>query len=544
MAKHIELIALWHFDETDGPIAGSAVMGGRPLQVHGAVFERRRFGGALVLRRAYDYARGDALPALRAGTISFWLRLDARPQAVEVLGIHGTFSIMVDAGASTGLVANVGDAVLPSGRQIAPGHWHHVALTFSPDGANLYLDGEAAAQEPSATRGLTFGLNRDEYLTIGSAASQFTPFAIDELAIFSGCLGPDRVRQLAMGDLEQTAPARAKVHARSVNARDHIDGADPTCGLQRAIDAAGPAGGQVTIPAGRYLLRQPLRMSSGVTLQGEGGQVVLAACEPGVSPLASHCSEGATTVRVEDPAVFNVADQLLIRSDVKLNAAATQATIVAIEGNTLHLSRPLARDYMTFNGAVAVRWFPLIQATRHHRMNVRDICIEGHPTALDDINDPITLPCAAIHLLDCVDCGVSRCRITGWPHDGIGVHGGARIRVDDCTLLDCLGHGIRLDDEARLLQLQGNLSQRNRMDGLFIGEEIEDATVTGNTFTGNGGYGIGGLEHPNRSTILVSSNHCLHNRLGGIQLTGESETVINNLCTEPTKSKRLSRRMF
>ena len=451
---------------------------------------------------------------------------------------------MVDGSSATGLIAQLGETVLPSGRQLQAGRWHHVALTFNPDGATLYLDGEATSHDAAANRGLTHGLNRDAYLAIGSFGGQFTPFAMDELAVFSGCLDQSRIAQLAMGDLEQATPVRAKITARSVNARDYIDGADPTGGLQRAIEATGPAGGQVTIPAGRYVLRQPLRPHSGVTLRGEGGQVTLAACEPVMSSLAAHCGGGATTLRVEDTAVFVVGDAVLVRSDVKLHANATQAVIVAIEGNTLHLSRSLAHDYMTFNGAMVLRWFPLIDAVRRHRIHLCDLWVQGHPTVLDDINDPITLPCAGVHLLDCVDCSIAQCRISGWAHDGIGIHGGARVRVNDCTILDCLGHGIRLDDEACLVQLNANLSQRNRMDGLFVGEEVEDITVSGNTFTGNGGYGIGGLEQGNHATHLVSGNHCLHNRLGGIQATGESESLINNLCTEPAKKRRLSRRMF
>jgi len=541
---HGELLALWHFDETDGPVAANAVLEGAPVLVHGAVFQPRRFGGALVLRRRYDYARGPAIPALRAGAVSFWLRIDGTPHAAEIIDINGTCSILVDTHASTGVVAQFGECTLPSGKQLTTGNWHHVALTFSPDGATLYLDGHAVTHDPQANDGLTAGAGRDERIAIGALGDQFTPFAIDELAVFATCLDAQRITQLAMGELDQSTPVRAQVQPRSVHARDYIDRGDPTCGLQRAIDATGPAGGTVTVPAGRYVLRQPLTLSSGVTLCGDGGQTTLVAPPPAVSTLTAHCQRGATSVRVEDPSAFSVGDAVTVRSDNQPQYRATCAAIRAIEGATLHLSRPLYADYMTFDRALVVNWFPMLTAVRQHHVRVRDVQIEGGRESVDDVAEPISLPCAAIHLLDCVDCAVERCRVTAWPHNGVVLHGGARGRIDHCDVLDCLGHGIHVEGEARLLHIESNTIESNRLDGLRVGELVRDSIVTGNTLTGNGGYGVGGLNHTDAQTILVSSNHCLHNRLGAIHHTGASKAVHGNLTEPPAKSHRLTRRMF
>jgi hypothetical protein len=541
---HGELLALWHFDETDGPVAANAVLDAAPVLVHGAVFQPRRFGGALVLRRRYDYARGPAMPALRAGAVSFWLRIDGKPRAAEIIDINGTFSILVDAHETTGVVAQVGESTLASGKQLTTGNWHHIAVTFSPDGTTLYIDGRAVTYDPQAKGGLTTGAGRDERIAIGSLGDQFTPFAIDELALFSTCLDAQRITQLAMGELDQATPVRAQVQPRSVHARDYIDRADPTCGLQRAINATGPAGGTVTIPAGRYMLRQPLTLSSAVTLCGDGGQTTLVAPPPADSTLTAHCQRGATSVRVEDPTAFAVGDAVTIRSDVHPQYRATLAAIRAIEGATLHLSRPLYADYMTFDRAVVVNWFPMLTAVRQHHVRVRDLQIEGARESIDDIAEPISLPCAAVHLLDCVDYAVERCRITAWPHSGVVLHGGARGRVDHCDLGDCLGHGIEIDGEARLLHIESNTVESNRLDGLHVGEWVRDSVVTGNTLTGNGGYGVGGLNHADAGTVLVSANHCLHNRLGAIHHTGQSKAVHSNLTDPPAKSRRISRRMF
>jgi len=546
--NHGELVALWHFDETGGLFAANSIVGGEPLMIHGAVFEPRRFGGALVLRRPLDYARGPAPPTMRAGTIACWLRLDAKPRAADILALHGTLSILVDGTAGTGLVAQIGEHTLPSGKQLTPGQWHHVALAFNPDGATLYLDGQSVSHEPKAKQGLVRGLNRDEYLAVGSLGEQFTPFAIDELVIFNTCLRDQRIRQLAMGDLEQVKPVRSQPQPRSIQARDYIDHADPTCGLQRAIDATGYAGGVVSIPAGRYVLHRPLVLASRVSLVGDGGQTVLASHAALASRLAAHCAEGADAVRVEDTSVFSPGDAVVIRSDNKLNFNATHAHVVRVEGNSVVLSRPLSHDYMTFDMSIVVTWFPLITAIRQHCIELRDLVLEGVPQTIEDVSEPVASPCAAVFLLDCVDAGITRCRVSCWAHDGIGIHGGARLRITESRVNDCLGHGLKLDGEARLIQVNANAAERNRMDGLNVGEEIRDALITGNLLNGNGGFGIGGLDRGNDKTNLVTANHCLHNRRGGIEhkapVPGKSETVVNNLCSEPTTPKRITRRMF
>jgi len=139
---------------------------------------------------------------------------------------------------------------------------------------------------------------------------------------------------------------------------------------------------------------------------------------------------------------------------------------------------------------------------------------------------------------------VERCRVAAWPHDGIVVCGGARVRIDHNDVLDCLGHGIHVEGEARLLHVEGNLAESNRLDGVHVGELARDTVITGNTLTGNGGHGAGGLNHDDAGTILVTANHCLHNRLGAIDHTGAGEAVAGNLTSAPAKRRGSSGRMF
>ena len=545
---HSGLIGLWHFDEIQQRLlALNTVPHGAPLEIHGAVFEPRRFGGALVLRRPYDYALGTAPGVLRAGAVSFWLRLDATPRAAEILTIQGTLSVLADYSEGTGLVAQIGDSALPSGQQIEPGMWRHVAVTFSPDGATLYLDGKTAAHDPKAKRGLATGVNRDEYLAVGALGEQFTPFAIDELAIFDRCLDEAEVMQLVLDDFEPAAAVRPLVQPRSIDAAEYLDPNDPTCGFQLAIDAAGPAGGEVSLPAGRYVLKRPLVLPSRLTLVGRKGQTILAAPSPKGSTLAAHAAAESLTVRVEDPSVFAVGDAVTIRSDTLAQWQATLAIVESIKAGVLRLSRPLSAGCMTYDNGMIVTWSPLITATRRHGVHVVDLVLHGTPQAPEHIkpfDEPVMRTCPAVHLVDCVETSVQRCSIDGWPHDGIGVHGGARIRVTDSAATDCLGHGMSVDEHARLTQWLGNRAERNGMSGMFVGDQVRDSIVANSIFNGNKGYGIGGMDDVDCVTNLVTSNHCLGNNLGPIEHAGQSDSIINNLCNGPAKPSRLIRRFF
>lgn len=95
-----------------------------------------------------------------------------------------------------------------------------------------------------------------------------------------------------------------------------------------------------------------------------------------------------------------------------------------------------------------------------------------------------------------------------------------------------------------MLLCRGNLIERNRESGLFIDEDVRHGSITDNILTGNRRYGIGGLERPAATTMVISANHCLNNHLGAIEFTGHAEAVQANLMQTPVARNPLHRRMF
>ncbi|MFQ6048521.1 MAG: LamG-like jellyroll fold domain-containing protein, partial [Phycisphaerae bacterium] len=292
-----ELIGLWHLDEPDGPLAFDAVGDGGPLQIHGCMRRAGRFGMGLALQDPFDFARGQAPGAMPTGTVALWFKLQGRGGETCLVSIQERLKIVVRSADDEGICVLGGGARLASSQPVEPQRWYHVAVTWSAAGVDLYVDGRRVARDSRPRKGVRLGRGQDDYLAIGPAGvyRRFAAFTIDEVALFSRALTDRQIRQLCDGPLEPGGPPEpvAAAQPKAIDARQFIDPTDPTCGIQRAIDALGADGGVVTIPAGRYVLRRGLRLPSRATLIGQGRQTVLAARRPFSSSLAADARRGA-----------------------------------------------------------------------------------------------------------------------------------------------------------------------------------------------------------------------------------------------------------
>lgn len=527
-AMRDNLIGLWHFDESGGALALNAVPGGAPMQVHGAVRQPGRFGAALFFRHRFEFARAPAVGALAAGTVSLWVKLGGSARKAVLLNIQEGLKLAVEPEPDAGLVVLFGEAKLASGRHLEPGRWYHVAVSFGPQGLRLLLDGQTAAADRQVRAPLPVGRGHEQFVCIGGAQAGFASCGIDELAIFDRVLSDGELAELASCPAEPAAVATPAPEPRTVAADRFIDRDEPTCGLQKAIAAVGPAGGMVAVPAGRYVLRRGLKLSSRITLAGEGGQTVLSAPRSFASPLASDLSEGAETVEVADASGFAVGDEIMLTSRQMRGWHSSHAVIAAIKGRRLELSRPLWKDYKVADGAIAVHWFAMITAVLEHGICLTDLTIEGVAERLELRPD---FTASAIHLVRCFDCQVSGCRVRGWPHDGVSVQMGGRVRVTDCSVRDCCGHGLHPGTGTCQTLWANNIATNNGADGLFFCARVRDSIAAGNILAENGRHGIGGLGGSEDRRNLVSHNQCVANHCAGIEMDGgKSNTVVNNIC--------------
>ncbi|HAB18916.1 MAG TPA: hypothetical protein DCE44_21055, partial [Verrucomicrobiales bacterium] len=155
------LVSYWPFDGnteaargTGGTFSGAV----SPTQDH-----RGTASGALAFGGAGQYVNvtaGGGLNAATSGTIGLWVKWNATSQDADCCGSFGAILARQGDGLFSDniLALNAADPlkaklvwrqsggpapILITGTTTVGAGWHHVAVTFSPDGSTLYLDGVA-----------------------------------------------------------------------------------------------------------------------------------------------------------------------------------------------------------------------------------------------------------------------------------------------------------------------------------------------------------------------------------------------------------------
>lgn len=534
-----DLLALWCFDEADGPLAFNEVASGAPMQVRSATRGPGRNGRALNFRRGGDNAVAPGLGTVRSGTVCFWIRLDGPKPGGDIVNLHEQLTIGLDGDDGDQLRIKLHAGVIEAPDALTPGKWTHVAVTFGGHGLTLLVAGKVVAHDPANTAGLTpHGAGGPRHVTLCPLPSKCVACAIDELQIHKRALSADEIDTIATDPAVPAAGAREQLAPLDIDAAAFIDESDPTCGLQRAIDAVDPAGGRVTIPVGRFTLRRGLRVPSRVTLTGCGHQTILVAAPGFVTPLRDDVEPGATRITVNDASGFEPGDGVIVQDAGNgCGYNATHACVVAVERGVVHLTVPTWHGYEAGKQGIVARCFPAVSGLYVHDVQIADLTIEGRAGL--EADHGVNFTAAAITLERSLGCEVRNVLIRRWLHDGICFGKGSWHRVTDCVVRDSYGHGYHPGNRMRSCTWQNNLAVNNGQDGFYFCCGVEDNLVTGNLFEGNAGHGIGGLGHCNDQRNLVSDNQILGNGLAGVRVNGgRFNTVTNNIVRNNSQHQR------
>jgi parallel beta-helix repeat protein len=306
-----------------------------------------------------------------------------------------------------------------------------------------------------------------------------------------------------------------------------------------------PEGGVVTIPPGRYLLRQSVVFRPHVTVRGSGSATVLTRPREIYAKLARPARKGDTTVVVQTSAGFRKGDQVAIFDDLMHGWYMGHAILAKVEPDRLTLTARIENghpdgDYSPDRNAAVVNYFPFFRASAMHfgppvaDVAVLDLTLDGN---LAENSGPWTdFTLSAIHFANVSDGLVRDVTVRGSVGDGIGVQGGHDNRVESCLVENCRGHGFHPGTSLRGATFSGNIGRNNGGDGLYFCCQVVGITVTGNLFHGNKRSGIGGLGAgcgSSDSFNVVANNVCRENALWGIEAVGGRNNVITgNVCVD------------
>lgn len=161
----------------------------------------------------------DPAHLLDAGAVSLWVNLDvlgstvfSKDAAGAGQGGHTSIEVAVDGTVTHRLADTTGEVVLTSSAgAVTTGAWHHLAVTFGPRGAELWVDADRVAQDPSWTTGWgasAGGTGNTEPIVLGAgnsasptgttdALAQFTDGRLDEVAVLDGQVDGATIARIA-----------------------------------------------------------------------------------------------------------------------------------------------------------------------------------------------------------------------------------------------------------------------------------------------------------------------------------------------------------
>jgi len=261
----------------------------------------------------------------------------------------------------------------------------------------------------------------------------------------------------------------------------------PRESIQAALDAATP-GGWVVLDKGDFILTEPLRVPSGVTLAGQGKETVIF-----FEPVKTHHSQSAA--------------------------------IVNESGAANHI---VLRDFVLDGGS------PVPRPTSEHPDPNASRRARSRPSAPS--RDGIVFDAAGSQEMR--ELWLEHLTVRHWTRDGLAISNAASVHVKACDFIDNgasvargpgLHHDVEFDHVASGFVLYSRLDDSLSGDGLRV-KSSSDVHVYGCELARNGGFG---LQATGTSTMVVSSNLAEANDHDGIFVSaaaGNGLGIDKNLC--------------
>jgi hypothetical protein len=320
--------------------------------------------------------------------------------------------------------------------------------------------------------------------------------------------------------------------------------------LQAAVDyLANLGGGTVEIGPGRYKLRHPLRLRSGVRIIGVPDKTVLVLGGGRKTALAKDVAKGATEITLKNPAGFEVGDAVALEDKAGHGFQVTTGTLVQrLSPNTFRLAEPTANDYLLTRNAEAKAAFSGVAGWHVRDALVEGLTIEGNH---GQEGSEYLGGCrgGGIYLFACENVTVRRCVVRKYNGDAISFQEKCRqITIEDCLCEDNANVGMHPGSGSHSCFVRGNVLRKNGYVGLFVCVGVQRVLFEDNDIVDNAGCGISiGL---NDSDNTFRGNRVVRNAETGVLFRRDSakaedgahrnifekNTIMDNLGPRPAKS--------
>jgi hypothetical protein len=274
--------------------------------------------------------------------------------------------------------------------------------------------------------------------------------------------------------------------------------------LQKAIDrVAAAGGGTVIVKAGTYTLANTVRLTSHLTLRGEGPEKTVLKKIPGVtSKLALDASRTGMVATVEDARGFAPGMGVTILDKVSAwGWTPSIRTIVNIEGNTLHFDRLLHMNYSVKDQGEVFNTFPLLAGYDVEDVQVRDLTVDGNRAESGILDGCLT---GAIYFYHAKHATLANCQARNYPGDGISMQSVDDPVVDHCEAYGNAQLGIHLGTYATRGIVRYCRAHGNGQDGLYLCWFVRQTLYEGNQTWNNGLDGIS-LGHVDTDNIFIKN---------------------------------------
>ena len=286
-------------------------------------------------------------------------------------------------------------------------------------------------------------------------------------------------------------------------------------------------GGALLIRAGTYTMYDSLHVRCPMTVRGEGGQAVLVKCPQVRTHTVESFDFGETAARVADAAGFRPGMGITVkRDDDHTGWGVTVRTVVAVDGNAIHLDRRPETDYP--QDAVLQNSFPIISVRNVDGAVIEDLVADGN---LDENPDVHLDGCrgAAIYLNLVKRCAVRRCTARNFNGDGISWQTTEDVTVEDCTVCGNVGLGMHPGTTSLRTVVRNCRASRNGKVGLFVCWGVRHGRFEGNIFEDNGRHGIS-TGHKDTDNLFLN-NRIRRNAGAGIHYFDEDRVHAAHRCT-------------